>query len=84
MKYSKAQQEVITLMNEGWELCSSNTMIGGSWLQKNGCGNGGETKRVGTNTFFSLFKRKTIILFKNSFPTSHYRLSKNEKPQSVS
>lgn len=68
---SRRMQEVIDLMDEGWSLCS--TFHSGSWLQKNGCGMGGETKRVHANTVHALLERGLIVLSRFGFTTSAYK-----------
>ena len=74
MKLSKAQQKVVDLMKEGWELGKSQSMSGRAWLQKDGVGRGGPVEKVNTNTFWSLYKKEIIKLKKQSFPTSIYEL----------
>ena len=80
MKLSKTQQEIVALMEQGWELCRSTSMDGRTWIQENGCGRGGKTKEIRINTVYALHKANRIVCVKGGFPTSHYRLVKNEKP----
>ena len=82
MKLSEKQLEVINLMSEGWELCVSSTMSSRAWLQKNGCGKGGDTKNVHANTFYSLLDRGFLKLKCDGFPTRCYDLRRkaNENP----
>lgn len=79
MKISKAQQRVVTLMEEGWELGWSSSIGGRIWLQKNGVGRGGETERVLPATAMALIKAGIIVCDKPSFPTSKYRLTNTSK-----
>lgn len=74
MKLSKAQIEVLTLMNDDWSLCASGGLDARAWLQKGGCGHGGPTKKVSVTTKQALFDRE-LICRKYSFPTTTYYLS---------
>jgi len=74
MKLTKSQIEVLTLMNEGWALCASGDLDASAWLQKDGCGCGGPTKRVNVATKRALFIRG-LINRKYGFPTTTYYLS---------
>lgn len=75
MKLTKAQDRVVSLMKEGWELGWSNTMDGRVWLQKGGVGRGGQTERVLVATASALCKAGVIVCDKREFPTSKYRLA---------
>lgn len=77
MKLSPRQQEVIDLMNDGWEMGVSVTMDSRCWLQKNGVGRGGKTLRVHGGTFNSLWDKGLIEPCEYSFPTRKYRLAKS-------
>ena len=60
MKLSKAQQEIIDLMNDGWELgCYSWGKYTYS-IQKGGLGRGGESRRVNAGIIHALHKRGLI------------------------
>lgn len=74
MKLSKAQIEVLTLMNDDWALCAIGGFAASAWLQKGGCGHGGPTKMVSVATKQALFDRK-LICCKYAFPTTTYYLS---------
>jgi len=74
MKLSKLQQEVIDLMNNGWELGRDVTYNGRCWMQKGGLGCGGNTKKVGHNTVHALY-RKGLIEEHYRFPTAKYTLT---------
>ena len=76
-KLSKAQQEVVAMMENGWELGVSTSFDGRSWLQKGGCGKGGETKTVSIRTFSALRDAGLIESSGRSFPTEKYRLRSN-------
>ena len=76
-KMTKAQQEVIAMMRDGWELGVSTSFDGRCWLQKGGCGLGGETKSVNVRTVSALRKAGLIESAGRSFPTEKYRLRHN-------
>ena len=67
-------KEILCLMSDGWQL-GLDTSTGRPWLQKDGCGIGGETKQVHTSTFLSLRKKKLIISNGYHFPLETYRLA---------
>jgi len=73
MKRSKTQQLVLDLMKEGWELGASTGIDRRCWLQKNGCGNGGEIKNVSAATVHALYKHG-LIKRNNGFPWCTYTL----------
>lgn len=75
MKLTKPQEEVLNLMSEGWDLCVSNSIEARKWLQKNGCGKGGETKIVSKSVFNILINKKLIFNPEYSFPTNVYYLT---------
>lgn len=73
-KMTKAQQEVIAMMRDGWELGASTSFDGRCWLQKGGCGKGGETKSVNHKTVAALRESGVIEIAERSFTTDKYRL----------
>ena len=80
MKLSQRQLEVLRLLKEGWEL--GHYFTWGTidcWLQKNGLGFGGETKKVNLNTLHSLRNRGLITFagrkLKDSLSMSRYKLT---------
>jgi len=75
MKLSPAQEEVLNLMANGWELGQSTTYDGRSWLQQGGVGKGGKSKTISANTIHALFKRKLIHSKKYRFPHRTYTLT---------
>jgi len=82
MKLSKVQLEVIRLMKEGWELGRSSGFRPSWWLQKNGLGKGGETKRI--MNFSTCLKLYDLgLIYKPSpkleFPTEHWALTDKGK-----
>lgn len=77
-KLSGAQQEVIDLMRSGWELGVSTSFDGRCWLQKGGCGRGGESKSVNARTVSALREAGLIESAGRSFPTEKYRLRPND------
>jgi hypothetical protein len=79
MNLSKAQQIVVDKMREGWELGCGMDLHGHPWLQKNGCGRGGETIKVNRNTFCSLLSLGVIENVNRTFPLATYKLKSKEK-----
>jgi hypothetical protein len=75
MTLSKAQQRVIDLMQQGWELGTSQALDSRSWLQKDGIGRGGDTEDVHGSTFHALYVRKLIELNGSDFPSQRWRLT---------
>ena len=73
MKLPEKQMEVLSLMNQGWELGQS--FDGRAWLQRDGLGRGGDTKDVHGNTFSSLYNKELVKIEKQGFPTSRYTLT---------
>jgi len=74
MKLSKRQQIVVDRMQESWALCVSRGFHSNVWLQKNGCGRGGESEQVSFSTFHALYKRNLITLNKDGYPTECWKL----------
>jgi hypothetical protein len=74
MKLSEKQQQVIDLMQDGWQLGMDNFNNGRTWLQKNGIGHGGDCIDVRRNTVESL-EKKGLIKAKWGFPTSIFSLA---------
>ena len=68
-----AQKKVIDLMKSGWQLAKSVDQNHDTWLQKGGCGRGGEIKRVHGNTFHALWIAGLIEYDQYDFPVSTYR-----------
>jgi hypothetical protein len=59
MKLSKVQTEVLQMMNDGWELRTTQGTFNPSfWLHKNDKGT--KTKDIRSNTFFVLWQNKLI------------------------
>lgn len=76
MKLSKRQQEVIDYMGAGWALAVSSSVLGaGVWLQRDGVGRGGPTKKVNSATFSALHQRGLLYCQKDRFPTATYCLT---------
>lgn len=61
MKLSKAQQRIVDLMNDGWELGYYDGLGGGYRIQKGGLGSGGDSERVRCDTAYSLIKKAVIV-----------------------
>lgn len=74
MKLSKTQEEVVSLMKEGWEMGHSMTMDGNTWIQKNGVGRGGECKTVYANTYAALSRKGFLECISEEFPTMRFHL----------
>lgn len=76
MQLSKRLREILIMMCAGWELGRSETWKGGWWLQKGGCGKGGECRYIhGRTNVRLLVKEGLIALNKRSFPTTKYHLT---------
>lgn len=76
IKLSKVQREVLELMDHGWELGrSTSDFCGGCSVQKGGLGRGGESKKVNSNTWHALWKKKLIRCVDSSYPTEKYALT---------
>lgn len=74
-KMTKVQQEVVAMMRDGWELgVYTSYDVRCCWLQKGGCGKGGETKSVNHRTVVALQESGVIELSGKSFSTEKYRL----------
>ena len=71
-KLTPAQQRVIDLMRDGWELTSF-THAGIPWL-KRGAGPRSEYQKVHSGTFYSLRHRGLIYRTASEFPIDHYAL----------
>lgn len=54
---SPTMKAVVQLMREGWPLCYAGSLNSTAWLQKEGCGCGGATRRVSLTTFHALYDR---------------------------
>ncbi len=74
MKLTEKQQQVIDLMQDGWQLGRDNHNNGRSWLQKNGIGRGGESIDVSRSTVNSL-EKKGLIKGKWGFPMTIFSLA---------
>jgi len=79
MKLSETQQHVIDRMKSGWQLGTSMDLRAHSWLQKDGCGSGGETEDVHGNTVSALWSKKLIVTDHEGFPLRTYKLAKGTK-----
>ncbi len=79
IKLSKNQQEVVNRIKEGWALCVSNSFNRRVWLQKDGCGRGGDTEPVHGSTFYALYKRELVELKKDGYPTQCWGYKPKEK-----
>lgn len=75
MKLTKAQQEIIDLLKNGWELGISAGFNARCWIQKGGIGRGGESKDIRHSTYTALRKAKAIKLVEQGYPTSKYAAS---------
>lgn len=73
---TKAQQKVVDLMREGWELCGAHRIRGEHhyWLQKNGAGCGGPVQPVRGNVVHNMFQDGIIVVAVAGFPTTTYKL----------
>ncbi len=60
IKLTHTQSFVLGLMRDGWELGFYSGEKSHAWLQKRGCGRGGESIDVNLNTFRGLCIKKII------------------------
>jgi hypothetical protein len=74
-RLSKNQQNVLDKMKDGWQLGLHLGFHTRYWLQKNGCGNGGETMDVNAHTAHGLRNKGLIIVDTTEFPLQTFRLS---------
>ena len=81
MNLSPAQQKVIDLMKDGWELGMSQTIgtIGVCKLQQGGIGRGGKTQRVRRDIVYHLERRRLIKRTGEFFPTQVFALTEKGK-----
>ena len=80
MKLSNTQKNVLSRMANGWELGSSMTATGRSWLQLGGIGKGGATETISNATVVALQQRR-LIDGAYSFPTRKYELTELGRQQ---
>jgi len=74
-KKSTVQIDTLCLMTQGWQLGVTQTFNGGCWLQKGGCGRGGESKTVSSSTKNSMWNKGLIDTDKHGFPLCTYKLT---------
>lgn len=74
-KLSKPMQRVIDLMAEGWDCCVSRGYTSSVFLQKDGCGRGGKSEKVNSNTFSAIYERGLVREHSTRYPTTIYVLS---------
>jgi len=77
VKLSRAQQDVIDHMRDGWELAQS-LPTGRVWLQKGGWGSGGEGKPVLPSTAVALMDRKLIELNRSDRYALTFKLTEQQ------
>lgn len=73
-KLTEAQQEVMDLIKQDWELGNSLGINGRCWIQKGGLSKGGESKTVSSSTVRTLEYLGYIERGESHFPTLHYKL----------
>lgn len=75
---SKKLEEILRLMNSGWELGCGHS--GGYWLQKGGIGRGGECIWIHGRTNVYLLRGEDLIApYGKEFPTQKYHLTDKGK-----
>ena len=80
MKLNSKLIEILELMNSGWQLGNSGACMRGWWLQKGGCGKGGETKYLhGRTNVYELWTKKLIVSDGYNFPIEKYHLTEKGK-----
>jgi hypothetical protein len=76
MKLSKAQQEIVDKMREGWALGKSSAWGKNScWIQNGGPGKGGETRHISISTLKCLLESGAIEQIEHRYPTAIYQLT---------
>lgn len=78
-KLSDTQQHIVDLMKSGWQLGVSTDYRGYSWIQKGGCGQGGETEDVHGNTLSALRNKGIIVVDVEAFLLRTYKLAEGTK-----
>lgn len=73
MKLTSNQQNIIDLMNNGYEL-GYDSYRDAAWLQLGGCGFGGTSINVTKTVFKPLLKKGLVSPNKESYPTTTYKL----------
>lgn len=76
MKLSKAQQRVVGLMKQGWELKSARGFDPFAWLR---LPETLHTKTVSISTLHALLDRKVIVISKETWRSCNYELNPNQK-----
>lgn len=76
MKPSKAQQEILDLMANGWELGLCHGLAPRYWLQKGGLGKGGEIKNIRSAVPCKLVDLGLIKGVREEYPFASFALSK--------
>lgn len=81
MKLSKAQQELLNLMNSGWELGRYGGAEPRYSIQEGGLGRGGKAKTVNIKTVWALLDRRLIKQVNDSswYPTKFIVVSKQSE-----
>jgi hypothetical protein len=75
-KPSKVQMEVLSKMADGWQLGRRDGVIDGrAWIQKGGCGYGGEIQSVSLGTVRAMEHHGYIVKDTYKYPTQTYRLN---------
>lgn len=79
MKLSKAQQNIIDKLNNGWSLGTMQMMRDTrTRFQKGGLGSGGDTENVSIATVHALLK-KGLLISKYEFPNTEYFLANDTR-----
>lgn len=80
MKLTPKLKEILVLMKSGWQLGKSKALSCHWWLQKDGCGKGGEAKIIdGRVRVINLWREKLIESDGYGFPTETYHLTEKGK-----
>ena len=75
MKITPAQASLLRYMRVGWELGHSSSYGSRTWVQKGGCGKGGESINVHPKTFQKLLSNNLIEVDGKRHMTSIYKLT---------
>ena len=68
---TKNQKHVVDRLRDGWELGLDTDY----WLQKGGCGFGGESEKVNSSTAHALYKKGVVVVKSSRFPLDTFRLN---------
>ena len=78
-KLSPAQNEIMELLCNGWQIGYSTSTYSRVFIQKGGVGKGGESKKIGMSSFECLRRERLIEHVKGThLPCSKYNASEKK------